>query len=236
MVTNMLDGLAGVGLSALSSAYATKKSYKYSLKLQKQNQAFQERMSRNAIAYRKEDAINSGVNPIFAIAGGSGASTPAGGGGTITAPDPDFNSAYVARKQLKNETELKDSQKELNNSAKTLNEENERLTNWQANNSRLDYDLKNYNGYEIADAQLANIKANTAKTFQEMKNSAALTLSQIGVNSAQAKNIYESTRNTKRDNDWFEEHPGWYAFSRGTSAVGNIFSGSVGGSIGRQFK
>lgn len=86
MLTALLGGLGSMGLSfgmdQLSNALNSKRSYNYNLKLQKQNQEWQEHMSSTSHQREVEDLRRAGLNPV--LSANSGASYGAASGGGVS--------------------------------------------------------------------------------------------------------------------------------------------------------
>lgn len=192
--------LAGVGLgtsvlSGVSSAVSNKQSYKYATALQAQQYQNQRNLNRNAYQDATYSMRQAGLNPMLTIA--NGASGGSAGTAGFNAQNPELESGIntaMAAKQLKNETELKDSQKDLNNSAESLNNYLGDKAHYESALAREQTQLLQEYGPLERQAQIEGILVNNAKVRQDMANSIRLTDSQIGVNSAVAKYNNERAR------------------------------------------
>lgn len=166
---------AGSAAAGFMSAAAQRRQYEYQKQLVQQQMDFQERMSNTAHQREVKDLISAGLNPVLSATGG-GASTPVGSMAQLgEAPEVTGLNSALSFKRLKNETELRKSQEDLN-SAQSFNqiasgnytsEQMHQFTEWNP---------------KIQKANLASIIANTSKALQDIENSKVIT-------SAQAYNL-----------------------------------------------
>lgn len=202
MVTNL--GLLGIGvansvLSGISSAISNKSSYKYASRLQQQQYELQRQLNQNAYQDTTYSMRQAGINPALAIM--NGASGGSAGTAGFNASSPDLQSGVstaLAAKQLKNETELKDSQMDVNKALEVKTNYEGDLAHWNSAFAREQAQLLQDYGATQKLAEIENILTNTAKAKQDMANSVRLTESQVGVNSANAAYIKRKTETTPK--------------------------------------
>lgn len=108
---NTIGNVWGASKSNRAQKKMARETNMVNMQLANQQMAFQERMSNTAIQRQVADAKAAGVNPLFAVGGGGGASSPSGAmgsatsGGAMQAPnfDMDIGGAVSAYSRIKSE-------------------------------------------------------------------------------------------------------------------------------------
>ncbi len=175
-------GLAGVASGLFSgignfgsSAYSSKKAFKYAIQAMNHQYNLTRQLNQNAYQDTTYSMRQAGINPMLAITQGVNGLS-AGSGISTPVSDPKLGDsafgAYQDYKRLKNETELKDSQKEVNDSTIASNSANARSSREQSDFIRTQKEILSRFG--SAKAELENLKI-----LQDIQNSKDLTKAQI---------------------------------------------------------
>lgn len=233
--SSALSALTNHGSSYRNFKYASalqKQAFDYQLQSQQRQYDLTRQLNQNAYQDTTQSMRNAGINPMLAISQGiNGMTAGTGsspGAGSASSEASDLIASAAAWRQMKNETELKNSQTSLNKSQEDVNDylkdkahEEAAYTNEQTRQ------LMEY-GPRVQEAQIKNIEANTSKALTDALNSTKLTNSQINVNSAQSQSIRYGNEELSARSRYVKEHPKLYNFGQAFSDV----SGAVGLGVG----
>lgn len=234
----LLVGGLSAGLNFLSSRASAKQTYEYSRLLNEQQYQHQMALSnygmqlsrelnRNAYQDTTFSMRQAGINPMLAITNGVNGMTVSGGSASSSVmPTPDMSlgesiASAFDFKRLKNETNLNKS---------TIEKTNEETANVKEQN-RL---LEKY-GSKEQEARIKGIVANNAKILQDIKNSIALTKSQIKLNSANAwRAVHQALGFTESESDNYGLN-GSVSVPIGKGKLKIPINGSIGGNYGHSY-
>ncbi|WGL31136.1 DNA pilot protein [Dipodfec virus UOA04_Rod_742] len=198
-----LMGLGSFGINSASSSRAAKKAYKYNSRLMDKQFNLTRQLNQHAYLDTTNSMREAGINPMLAISNGvNGLSAGSGGSvGVTPAQVEDGASSAMAYKSLKNETELKDSQKHLNNSAESLNNYLGDKAHEESALAREQTKLTIDYGAQEAEERIKQIKAGTRKIENDIQNNTKLANSAVSLNKTHERSNVVSTAKTQKESD-----------------------------------
>lgn len=213
----------GAAAGLFGSIYTNKKNYKYTKSLQNAQNAFTERMARNAHQYEVADLRAAGLNPVLSANGG--ASTPAASNASfnMTNPVTEASNTALAWRQMRNETELKNAQTALSDSQRQLTDEQFNNTFWNTHLLQQQIEFNDMYEGRRREAEIAGILANNSRQEQDILNSIAITKALVAKYGSETKYNNERARGfSKSETHSNSDGSGWNAhfgpFSGGTNS------------------
>lgn len=226
--TSALGGLYNTFSPAIGAAL----SYEMQKKLMEKQQAWLEKMSNTEIQRRVADSVQAGVNPLYSMSNGGGASTP----NASLAAAPDFASAFSMGNQsriqaslAKSQSSSLDSQALMNriNSVKLGHESDLTKKEVDTYDSKLEAQMDLLGAQAYSALQSGSASSAQASYYHSMK--LGQDLQNIGIAAFNA--------NEDRFYKWLAEHPN-ARWRYDNSRVGIIpgINANVGVGFGKYFK
>lgn len=188
-----LTGGLSAGLSFLGGSLSSGKQYRYQRQLMEHQYNLTRQLNRNAYQDTTYSMRQAGINPMLAISNGiNGLSAGSGGSVNVPAPDNPVNSAlnYL---QYKREKKLADSTVDVNKTTARMNDYLGDKAHHESAYAREQTQLLQDYGPMLKQQEYLNALANTAKVYQDIANSKAITMAQIrNINTNSAKQAKET--------------------------------------------
>lgn len=218
-----IGNVASSLIGAVGSAYAAKKAYKYQSKLMEKQYGLTRSLNQNAYQDTTFSMRQSGINPMLAITNGVNGLS-AGSGGSVNVQNPveaGINTAY-SRSAIKNERMLAESNSNSANATASnlkanedyTRDQNEQFNKWNPEIQKAYVDK--------IKADISNVVANTADTYNQMMNRDRMTASNIDLNSASAKRHQIESELVGKKLGWYDIEN--YAKALGMTATAFISS------------